>query len=145
MGVLIRRRSRGGRMITPGTNVGEPIFCTPLFDPIACIWIRHPYGPRGVRFSIPWVPFRDDCVTIGFTIWIKATTQETSKASKTIGTLENDFHLSYRRLLLMPSFEFVMLLLESQDTGGEVLDGAERGAPGGSRPTPDQGRTNGNL
>ena len=143
--MLIRRRSRGGRTITPGTNVGESIFCTPLFDLIACIWIRHLYGPRGVRFSIPWVSFRDDCVTVGFTIWIKAATQETSKASKTIGTLENDFHLSYRRLLLMPCFEFVMLLLESQDTGGEVLDGAERGAPGGSRPTPDQGRTNGNL
>ena len=48
-------------------------------------------------------------------------------------------------LLQLFSFEFVMLLLGSEDIGGEVPDGAEREAPGEPRATPTQERINGAL
>ena len=53
--------------------------------------------------------------------------------------------MNYCLFLQLFSFEFVMLLLGSEDIGGEVLDGAEREAPGGPRSTPTQGRTHGAL
>ena len=101
--------------------------------------------PLGILIIDPPVPFHNDGVFVGLIIWTKTTTQETSKATKTIGALENDCHMNYCLFLQLFSFEFVMLLLESEDIGGEVPDGAEREAPGEPRSTPTQERINGAL
>ena len=53
--------------------------------------------------------------------------------------------MNQRLLLQLFSFEFMMLLLESENIGGEVPDGAEQEAPGEPRATPTQERINGAL
>ena len=53
--------------------------------------------------------------------------------------------MNHRLLLQLFSFEFMMLLLESENIGGEVPDGAEQEAPGEPRATPTQERINGTL